>query len=153
MNMSVSRKKQAEFDNIFTLFEDNNFVLNVELFKKLFNSDFYEHFINHITNKISGIVSLGNNFKVHINISKFEMSDLCHYDKILKFADMLHSFTNNLLHIVIYESTNIFINLVKLLNSSIGIDITKKLILKTGEDYATLFTNKQIMTSSTFSDT
>lgn len=150
--MSVSRKKQAEFDKIFTLFEDENFILNVELFKNLFSSDFYEHFIIHITNKISNVINSGHNFKIHINISKFEMSDLCHYDKILKFANTLHSFTNNLSHIVIYESTNIFINLITLLNNSIGIDITKKLILKTGEDYATQLANTQVSTNNTFSN-
>ena len=137
--MNISKKKKEDFDNIFILVDYNNIILNVDLFRKLFLSDFFEHFIIYIKNKIKMILINNNIFYLHINISVCNLSDLYNYDKILKFAELLHEFTNNLTKIYIYGSSSIFTNLIYMVNSSLNFDITKKLIFENIEIFNSRF--------------
>jgi hypothetical protein len=137
--MNISKKKKEDFDNIFILVDYNNVILNIDLFRKLFLSDFFEHFIVYIKNKIETILINNNIFYLHINISVCNLSDLYNYDKILKFAELLHEFTNNLTKIYIYGSSSIFTNLIYMVNSSLNFDITKKLIFENIEIFNSRF--------------
>ena len=135
--MNISKKKKEEFDNVFVLIDSNNVILNIDLFKKLFNSDFYEHFIEHVKNIIE--IKINNFFHLHVDISSFNLSDLYYYEKILKFAQLLHEFTNKLLQIYIYGSSAVFSNLIYMVNNSLNFDITKKLIFESKEIFNSKF--------------
>lgn len=128
-NIKISKKKKEEFDSIL-ITNSNNIILQINLFRILFNSDFYEHFIEHIKNKIEIIITNNDIFYLHIDISSFILSDLLYYDKILKFAQLLHEFSNKLLNIYIYGSSFVFTNLISMINSSLNSDITKKIIFE-----------------------
>jgi hypothetical protein len=138
MSLGISKKKQDEFDKIFFQLDACNLMLNIELFRKLFDSDYYEHFLNYSKNKIEKITN-DNIFYLHINIRTFLISDLYYYDKILEFAKLLHQFTDKLLNIYIYESSYIFINLIKMINSSLNFKIDKKLIFDNIENFNSKF--------------
>ena len=133
--MNISKKKQKEFDKLFSLVNKNNFVIDVNLLRELFNSDYYEHFIQYAEDKIKNILLNEKNFNIHIDINSFGLSDLYHYDKILQFAKLLHIFTDNLLNIFIYESSYLFVKLVSLLNNSLNVDINKKIIFETKKTF------------------
>jgi hypothetical protein len=137
--MKISKKKKEEFDNIFILVDLNNIVLNVDLLRKISNGDFYEHFIIYIKNKIETIIKNHNIFYLHINIGQCVISDLYNYDKILKFAHLLHEFTNELIKINIYGSSSIFTNLIHIINSSLGFDIMEKIIFENKEIFNSRF--------------
>ena len=139
--MLISKKKREEFDNIFILVDTNNVVLNIDLYRKLFNSDFYEHFIEHIKNKIETITINNNIFNLHIDISTFNLSDMYNYEKILKFAQLLHEFTDTLFKIYIYGSSCIFTNLLYMINQSLNFDVTKKLIFENIQNFNSKFNN------------
>lgn len=127
MSLNISKKKKEEFGEIFFQLDNCNLMLNIELFRNLFNSDYYEHFLNYSKNKIEKITQ-NNNFYLHINAQTLIISDLFNYAKILEFAKLLHEFTDKLSNIYIYESSYIFINLTKMINSSLNFEIDKKLI-------------------------
>ena len=105
----------------------------------MFDSDYFEHFINYTENKIYNLVSNGIKFYLHINIKSVCVFDLYYYDKILKFAELIHKFTENLINIYIYESSNIFLNLIPLLNNSLKIDINRKIIFESKNNYCLKF--------------
>ena len=142
--MLISKKKKEEFDKIFILVDINNVVLNIDLFRKLFNSDFYEYFIEHIKNKIETISINNNIFNLHIDISTFNLSDMYYYEKILLFAQLLHEFTETLFKIYIYGSSSIFTNFIYMLNQSLNFDITKKLIFDNIQNFNSKFNNINI---------
>lgn len=142
--MLISKKKKEEFDEIFILVDTNNVVLNINLFRKLFNSDFYEYFIEYIKNKIETITINNNIFDLHIDIRTFNLSDLYYYEKILKFAQLLHEFTEKLHKIYIYDSSSIFTNFIYMLNQSLNFDITKKLIFENIQNFNSKFYNINI---------
>ncbi len=101
--------------------------MNIELLRNIFNSDYFGNFIIHIKNKIKKLLEFESKFNIHLNISSFNMYDLYSYEKILQFANTLHIFTENLEHIFIYESSQLFSNLISMLNKSIGTNIDKKI--------------------------
>jgi hypothetical protein len=142
--MLISKKKKEEFDKIFILVDTNNVVLNIDLFRKLFNSDFYEYFNEHIKNKIETITINNNIFNLHIDISTFNLLDMYYYEKILKFAQLLHEFTETLFKIYIYGSSTIFTNFIYMLNQSLNFDITKKLIIENIQNFNSKFNNINI---------
>lgn len=141
--MSVSKKKQNEFDLIFLSVDNCNFLLDINLLRNLFNSDYYEHFIKHIKNKIKIIVLNNNNynFNLHIYINSSNISDLYYYDKIIIFVKLLHEYIDNLANIYVYESSYLFVNLISLLSNSLNIDINKKIIYESKENYKSKFNN------------
>jgi hypothetical protein len=126
--MEVSRKKKSEFDCVFRLGNDNNFFLNIELLRKLFSSDFFEAFVMYIETKITESLKSFNDFNLHIDTNLICTGDLLEYDKILTFSKMLHKFTDKLKQIYIYNSSILITNLIYLLNASLNVDITKKII-------------------------
>ena len=138
----ISKKKKSEFDTIFILFNNNNFTLDIDLFRKISESDFFDHFLEHIKEKINNVIIEKNIFYLHVKINSFVMSDLYLYDKILKFAKSLQEFTNNLPNIYIYDSSAFFTNLLYLLNNSLGIDIGNKIIFESTQKYNEIFLNQ-----------
>lgn len=146
MTQVISKKKKDEFDKIFFSIDDNNILLNIELFKKLFESDYYKYFLEHIKKKIEKIIN--NNpdgyFYLHINIETFVISDLYYYDKILLFAKLLHEYTNKLLSIYIYESSYVFTNLINMINCSLGFEINKKIIFDNKTNFDSKFNKLSI---------
>lgn len=134
----LSKKKQEEFNKIFFQLDNSNLMLNIELFRKLFDSDYYEHFMNYSRSKIEKNMQ-NNIFCLHINIKTFSVSDLFYYDKILQFAKLLHEFTGRLLNIYIYESSYIFINLIQMISSSLNFEINKKIIFDNIENFNSKF--------------
>ena len=113
-------------------------MLNIDLYRKLFDSDYYEHFLNYSKTKIEKITN-DNIFYLHINIRTFIMTDLYYYDKILEFAKLLHQFTDKLLNIYIYESSYIFINLIKMINNSLNFEINNKIIFDSQDNFNSKF--------------
>lgn len=144
MLLNISKKKKDEFNNIFKLVNINDIVLDIDLCRKIIDSDFYEHFINHTKNKIETIVQDNNIFYLHIDISSFSISDLYYYDKILIFAQMIHIFTDKLLEIYIYGSSYIFTNLTHMINNSLNFDISKKLIFENKQKFNDKFNKMSI---------
>ena len=139
--MSVSKKKQNEFDLIFLPVDNCNFLLDINLLRNLFNSDYYGYFIEYIKNKIKIIVLNNNNFNLHIYINSSNTSDLYYYDKIIIFVKLLHEYIDNLANIYVYESSYLFVNLISLLSNSLNIDINKKIIYESKENYKSKFNN------------
>ena len=125
--MELSKKKKSEFDEVLRLENNNNFFLNVELLRKLFSSDFFEKFVEHTEKRISNLINNFEDFYVHVDSSLFCANDLLEYNKILIFSKMLHKFTENLKQIYIYNNSVLITNLIYLINSSLNIDITKKI--------------------------
>lgn len=125
--MELSKKKKSEFDEVLRLENNNNFFLNVELLRKIFSSDFFEKFVEYTEKRISNLINNFEDFYVHIDSSLFCANDLLEYNKILIFSKMLHKFTENLKKIYIYNNSVLITNLIYLINSSLNIDITKKI--------------------------
>ncbi len=134
--MSISKKKQNHFDKIFILVQDNHYILDIELFRKLFDSDNFDIFINYIKNKI---VNLSEDkkyrFNLHVNSYSFSLSDLYYYQKILQFAKLLNEFTETISNIYIYECSYIFTNLILQLNNSLGIDSNSKIVFESKDKF------------------
>ena len=129
--MNISKKKKEEFDSILNFVKPNNIIINIDLFReKLFNSDFYDIFIDYSKNKIENIAIDNEFFYLHVNIVSFKLSDLYHYDKILKISKLFHKFTKKLKKIFIYGSSNLFQNLISMLNESLNFKIEQKFIFK-----------------------
>lgn len=124
---TISKKKKEYFDKIFYIYNPNNILLDIDLFRNLLNGDFYQHFLEHVRIKIKEII-LNNNFNLHIDISSFTITDLCYYDEILLFAKLLHEFTDGLSIIYIYESSYIFTNLIHMISKSLNLKINDKII-------------------------
>jgi hypothetical protein len=143
--MNISKKKKENFDNIFNLVDSNNIVFDIELFRKLFSSDFFENFIIYTKNKIETIVTNNNIFYLHINISLCSVSDFYNYDKILKFAQLLHEFTDKLNKIYIYGNSSIFENFIYMISNSLNYDLTKKIIFENLENYYSKFNKISIL--------
>ena len=128
--MEISKKKKSEFDNVIKLENHNNFILDIEQLRKLFSSDFYEKFVFYVETKVSDIVKIYGEFYLHIDTNLLCMNDLLEYNKILIFSNMLHKFTLNLKQIYIYNSSSLITNLIYLINTSLGTDITQKITFK-----------------------
>lgn len=140
--MNISKKKQNEFDVIFLLVHNNNFLLDVNLLRNLFNSDFYDKFIEYIKNKIKNTILNYNKFNLHILINSSNISDLYYYDKILIFTKIINEYIDGLENIYVYESSYLFVNLVGLLSNSLNIDINKKIKFESKKNYNSKFNNK-----------
>lgn len=128
--MNISKKKKNEFDEIFNLFSNNDFFLDIEKFRQLYNSDFFNHFLLHVDDKIKSLLEKNNHFILHIDINLFNLADLNNYDKILEFAKILHKYTLNLSAINIYNSSYLFKNLINMLSSSLNFNINNKIIFQ-----------------------
>lgn len=63
---------------------------------------------------------------------------MLYYEKILEFAKLLHEFIDRI-NIVIYESSYIFINFTHMINSSLNVEIDKKLIFDNIENFNSKF--------------
>lgn len=138
MSLNISKKKIEEFDKILLEIDSNNLLIDINLFRKLFESDFFEHFLHYSKNKLEKI-SKNNNLFLHINIDLLGISDLYFYDKILSVAKLLHEFTDNILLIHIYGNSYIFNNLLSTISNSINFDISKKLIFNNIENFNSKF--------------
>lgn len=125
--MEVSKKKKAEFDNIFKQTGPNDIFINIQLFRNLFDSDFYNHFLYYVDNKIKKMLETVDIIILHSDINYLSIQDTCHYDKILDFAKILHKYTLNITKIIVYNNSLIFSNFVKLISMTLGTNINDKI--------------------------
>lgn len=126
--MNISKKKKQEFDNIFKSIGSNNFFIDINLFRNLFESDFYEHFLLYVDEKIKESLKLSNEIILHSNINLISVKDTYYYSQILEFSKLLHKYTKNIIKIIIYGSSSLFCNFVKLINLTLGINIYDKIV-------------------------
>jgi len=128
MNITnISKKKKAEFDEIFKLIDKENFFIDIKLFRNLFESDFYEHFLFYIENKINEIIKIEPTIILHTNINLLSIKDTYHYNKIIKFAKVLHKYTNNIKKIIFYGNSTLIVNFIELINAFLKINISDKI--------------------------
>lgn len=125
--MSISKKKKAEFDEIFKLIDENNYFIDLNLYRNLYESDFYEHFLSHIDNKMNIIIKTTNTIILHANINSLTIQDTYHYDKIIQFSKLLHKYTNNIIKIVLCGNSPLIINFIKLISAALGSNISNKI--------------------------
>jgi len=138
--MEISKRKKKEFDDIFKLISNNDFYIDVELFRNLFISDFYEHFLIYVQNKISDLLKTTDIISIHININLMLIKDTYHYDKIIKFSEILHIYSKNIKKIFVYGTSSFFGNLINLINISLGMNINEKIIFT--NDFDKINSNK-----------
>lgn len=126
--MEISKKKKSEFNNIFRLEDNNKFIIDIDLFRKIFLSDFYENFIIYTETRIIELLKNFEEFNIQVDTSTFTANDLLEYNNILIFSKMLHKYGMNLKNIYIYNSSYLVMNLINLLNTSLNIDSIQKII-------------------------
>ncbi len=126
--MDISKKKKKEFDEIFKYIGNDDFYIDIELFRNLYISDFYEHFLLYTENKINELLKITDTIMIHINISIMSIEDTYYYDKIITFIKLLHKYTKNIQKIFIYGSSSLFSSFVSLVNLTLGMNIYEKLI-------------------------
>ena len=131
--MSISKKKQNEFNNIFKLFDINNFYIDIKMLRNLFESDFYEHFLSYVENKLIKLLETSNVIILHININSLIIQDTYYYDKIIKFSKLMHKYTSYIKKIILYGNSPLFMNLMKTVNITLGINIHDKIIFSDKE--------------------
>lgn len=125
--MNISKKKRAEFDEIFKLIDKGNFSIDVNLFRNIFESDFFDHFITHIENKITDEIKTNNIIILHTNINSLSIQDTRHYDRIMIFVKTLHKYTNNIKKIMLYGSSSIILNVIKMINTALDSNVSNKI--------------------------
>lgn len=125
--MEVSKRKKAEFDNIFKQIGSNDIFINIKLFRNLFDSDFYDNFLYHVDNKIKKMLETTNVIILHSDIKNMSIQDTYYYDKIMNFAKVLHKYTLNITKIIIYNNSSVFENIIKLISLTLGTNINDKI--------------------------
>ena len=125
----MSNNLFIKFENTFKCVNENNYLLDVELFLVLADGFYYNNFLNYINDKITKY-QINNNFiNIHINAKNIKLFDFIDEQKaILKFVDLLYKFIDTITIIYIYESTYIFTQIINLIIQAIGIDIRHKLV-------------------------
>ena len=124
---NISKKKKAEFDEIFKLIDEENFFIDINLFRNLFESDFYEHFLSYIENKMDDKIKINPVIILHTNINLLSIQDTYHYDKIIQFAKILHKYTNNIKKFIFYGSSTLILYFIDLINKSLGSNLNNKI--------------------------
>lgn len=137
---NISKKKKAEFDEIFKLIDKENFFIDINLFRNLFESDFYEHFLSYIENKMDETIKINPIIILHTNINSLSIQDTYHYDKIIQFAKILHKYTNNIKKIIFYGSSSLTLNFIKLISVALETNISDKIFFSNDN----LFTSKSL---------
>lgn len=134
--MNISKKKKMEFDNIFKSIDNENFFIDINLYRKLFESDFHEHFLSYVDLKIAEILEIKNSHTIilHTDINTLIMQDTLSYEKIIQFAKVLHKYTLNISKIIIHGKSILFTNFIKLINMALGTNVNEK-ILFTNEKF------------------
>mgnify|MGYP001090054673 CR=1 FL=1 len=127
VDINISKKKKAEFDEIFKLIDKENFFIDINLFRNLFESDFYEHFLSYVENKMSETLKTTDMIILHTNIHSLSVQDTYYYNKIILFAKTLHKYTNDIKKIILYGSSTLIINLIKLINVALGTNVSDKI--------------------------
>lgn len=126
--MNISKSKKSEFDNIFKLWNEGNFFIDINLFRNLYVSDFFEHFLFYIDEKINLILKTTDTIILHCDINVLSVQDTYHYDKGIKFAKVLHKYTDNIKKIILYGSSSLTINFIKLINLALKTNIIDKIL-------------------------
>lgn len=134
--MEISKKKKAEFDEIFKQIDKNSFFINIELFRNLFESDYYQHFLSHIDIKIKNYIKIHDTIILHTDINSLSIKDTYYYDKIIEFSKLLHKYTLNIKKIIIYNNSSLFINFINLINIALGSNISYKIFFS--NDYTNI---------------
>lgn len=134
MILEISKKKKEEFDKVFYQIDSVNVSIDIDLLKKIIDGDYYEHFLNYLEIKINKITE-NNIFYIHIDIKTFNVSDLFYYDNIVKFANILHKYTDKLKYIYIYNSSYIFNNLIHMIANTLNVPINNKIIYDEMENF------------------
>lgn len=133
--MNISKKKKAEFDDIFKSIYKDNFFIDIDLFRNLFTSDFYEIFLLYIDDKINETIKTSDTIILHTNINSLLLQDTYYYDKLIKFAKLLHKYTLKIKKIIIYGHSILVDNIIKLINMALGINIYDKIIFSNETSY------------------
>lgn len=126
-NTNISKKKKAEFDEIFKLIDKGNFFIDINLFRNLFESDFYEHFISYVENKMNETIKKTDVIIIHTNIELLSVQDTYYYDKIILFAKMLHKYTNNIQKFMLYGSSSLIGYFIKIINIALETNLNDKI--------------------------
>lgn len=134
-NINISKKKKAEFDEIFKLIDNGNFFIDIDLFRNLFESDFYEHFLSHVENKMNETIKITDEIILHANINSLSVQDTYYYDKIILFAKMLHKYTNNIKKFMLYGSSSLIGNFIKIINITLGTNMNDKIFISNDNLY------------------
>lgn len=127
VNTNISKKKKAEFDEIFKLIDKENFYIDINLFRNLFESDFYERFLSYVENKMNETLKTTHVIILHTNIHSLSVQDTYHYDKIILFAKILHKYSSNIKKIILYGNSSLIVNLIKLINVALGSNVSNKI--------------------------
>jgi len=125
--MEVSKRKKAEFDNIFKQIGPSDIFINIQLFRNLFDSDFYDNFLYHVDNKIKKMLETTDVIILYSDIKSMLIQDTYYYDKIMGFAKVLHKYTLNITKIIIYNNSSVFENIIKLICLTLGTNINDKI--------------------------
>ncbi len=128
LTLNISKKKKNEFGEIFKLFENNNFYIDIELLKKMFDSDFFEQFLLYLDDKIKNLLKNFDIIIFHLDINKIHITDTYYYDKIVKLSKLLHNFSNNIKQIIIYGNSSLFGNFIKIIEMTLKINIHDKIV-------------------------
>lgn len=133
--MEVSKKKKAEFDEIFKQIDKNNFYINISLLRNLYESDFYQHFLYYIDIKIINHIKLEDTIILHADINLISIKDTCYYQKILEFSKLLHKYTLNIKKIIVYNNSSLFSNFINLINIGLGSNISNKIFFSNDKQF------------------
>ena len=115
----LSKKKILEFNNIFKLYGQNEFVIDINLVRKIFESDFFQSFLTHINNLILDIIEKEKTVILHINVESFEISDLIYYDKIYEMTKTINNHTNKITNTYIYGCSVLTSQIITMLSNSL----------------------------------
>jgi hypothetical protein len=133
--MNISKKKKAEFDDIFKLIYKDNFFIDIDLFRNLFDSDFYDNFLLYVDEKMNETIKTTDTIILHTNINSLLIQDTYYYDKLIRFANLLHKYTINIKKIIIYGSSILVDNIIRLINMALGINIYEKIFFSNDSTY------------------
>jgi hypothetical protein len=135
----ISKKKLTEFKNIFKLYDSNNIILEIELLKKMFDSDFFNNILDYINYLVNDITQNQKHIFLHININSLSIADLYNYDKILEIAQILHNYAGQIHSIFIYGNTSICLKIISMISNSLGYNINNKIIFLSIEEFNSKF--------------
>lgn len=133
-----SIKSNLELDllmrnTMFVIKESNHVFLDYTIFKNFVSEDIYEDVINYFMNLILNTIHKHNVVIVHINLSTFSSSACHRYKKIIEMflTKCLHhetEFVKKLKLLHIYNTPNLFENIISLLKHFIDPGVKDKIV-------------------------
>src|SRR3982751_4640688 len=107
VKMRVSKKKLAEFNEIFKRDSANNiYSINSIQLKDLFQLDIYESFIEHVHDILLKHKTNNDALTLQVDVNEYSLLDFAAYNcQILKLVATLHSFDETIQHIHLYNTS------------------------------------------------